>query len=321
MNFETATTNVGLSKSAELHLNGRARILVTVTLPFCGLIAAIVVAWGKGIGATELALMLAMYLITALGVSLGLHRLFAHRSYKATRATKVCLAIAGSMAMQGPLFEWVTFHRLHHQRADREGDPHSPHLYGVGLWNLIQGAWHAHVGWLFHSNPAVPSGMVDDLRADRSLATVNRFYYLWIGLGLLIPALVGWFIHKTLSGFLLGLLWGGLVRTFLLHHVTWSINSACHIWGSRPYKNGDMSTNNFLFGFIAVGEGWHNNHHAFPYSARHGLTWWQFDLPYLLLRFLEPTGFVSDLRVPSIAAQRSKTLDTREPLERGEPGE
>jgi stearoyl-CoA desaturase (delta-9 desaturase) len=283
-------------------------VILTVALPFCGLVAAIALSWGRGVGITELALLLVMYLITALGVSLGSHRLFTHRSFQAKKGVRLALAIAGSMANQGRLFEWVAFHRIHHQRTDREGDPHSPHAFGVGLWNQVRGAWHAHIGWLFKPSPEHLSDLVDDLRVDRSLVAVDRSYHFWSALGLLLPALAGWFIRGTPRGFFFGLLWGGLVRSCLFHHVSWSINSVCHLWGSRPFKTGDMSTNNAIFALIGVGEGWHNNHHAFPSSARHGLKWWEFDFPYLLLRLLKSVGLVWDLKAPTIEAQKRKSI-------------
>jgi stearoyl-CoA desaturase (Delta-9 desaturase) len=280
-------------------LTERLEVLGTVLLPMLGLALAVVFLRRKEVGHSEIYAFLAMYLFTAIGISVGFHRLFTHDSFKAVSTCRYLLAIAGSMADQGPLIEWVAFHRLHHRFADREGDPHSPYFPRTGLFPKLRGLLHSHVGWLLDDNPAHLSKYAGDLLADPGLVFINRFYYLWVTLGLLIPGLCCWILEGSFKGFALGVLWGGLVRLFALHHITWSINSVCHIWGSRPFATLDHSTNNPILALVGVGEGWHNNHHAFPFSASHGLRWWQLDLSYALIAFLQRIGLVSNVKLPT----------------------
>jgi stearoyl-CoA desaturase (delta-9 desaturase) len=300
----------GEPTSQEPPWSERLSVLLTVVGPLTGVAIAIRVAWGVGIGPAEIGVSLVMYGITAIGVSLGFHRLFTHKSFETRPAARILLAIAGSMANQGPLFEWVAFHRIHHQRADRAGDPHSPFKYGQTMWNIFRGFWHAHVGWLFEPNPKNLDQFVPDLVAESSLVRIDRSYYWWVMFGLFLPAFVNWAVQGTLHSFLLGFLWGGLVRLFLLHHVTWSINSVCHLWGTRPYRTPDMSTNNLLLAFLGVGEGWHNNHHAFPSSPRHGLEWWEFDFSFLFLLCLQAVGLAWNLKIPSKAQRDAKSVQS-----------
>jgi stearoyl-CoA desaturase (Delta-9 desaturase) len=282
--------------------------LLAVVLPFAGLVLAAVLLWGWGFSWLHLGLMLAMYTISILGVTIGYHRLFTHRSFRTYTPVRVILAIAGSMAVEGPVIKWVASHRRHHQRSDHEGDPHSPHLHGEGLGGLIKGIWHAHIGWLFSpDSPTIMNG-VKDLLADPALRRVDRLFAVWVALGLLAPAALGWLVAGTWQGALLGFIWGGLVRVFLVHHVTFSINSICHIWGSRPFRSDDHSTNNALFAILGMGEGWHNNHHAFPTSARHGLHWWQVDVTYWVIKLMSWTGLAWDIRRPSAAAMEARRV-------------
>jgi stearoyl-CoA desaturase (delta-9 desaturase) len=280
--------------------------LVFVVVPFLGLILAITLLWGRGITWLELSLMAGMYVATGLGITVGYHRLFTHRSFETVRPMKFILAVLGSMAVEGPLLKWVATHRKHHQHSDRPEDPHSPHSRGGGLRGVIAGFWHAHVGWVF--TPDHPNLMryVRDLNADRVLRAISKLFGVWVMLGLLIPTGLGWLLTGTWTGALLGLLWGGLVRICLVHHVTWSINSICHMWGGRPYQGDDESRNNFICGILAFGEGWHNNHHAFPNSAAHGLRWWQVDVSYLLIRAMALVGLAWRVRVPTMDVQLAK---------------
>ena len=240
-----------------------------------------------------------MYLISGLGVTVGFHRLFTHKSFETIRPLKVLFAIMGSMSLQGSLLKWVAVHRRHHQHSDKPDDPHSPHGSGDGVWGVLTGFWQAHVGWLFLAHPPELDRYVRDISADRSLRVVSNLFGVWVLLGLLIPTVLGGLLTRYVDGALLGFIWGGLVRMFLVHHVTWSINSVCHLWGTRPYPARDQSRNNFIFGVLALGEGWHNNHHAFPTSARHGLRWWQIDLSYMVIRTLSILGLAWRVRVPS----------------------
>jgi stearoyl-CoA desaturase (delta-9 desaturase) len=280
----------------------RLATLVVIVVPLLGLIAAPFFLWGWGFSWTDLGLLLGMYLVTALGITVGFHRLFVHRSFETYTWVKVIFAALGSMAVQGALFRWVAFHRRHHQHSDTPDDPHTPHHRGRGVFGVIGGAWHAHVGWLFQADPPDLDDYIKDLNKSPTLRVVDALFPFWILLGLAIPALIGGLVKGSWLGVWTGLIWGGLVRIFLVHHVTWSVNSACHLWGWRPYRSDDESRNNIVFGILALGEGWHNAHHAFPTSARHGLRWWQIDASYYLIRVLNWVGLAWKVRVPSPTA-------------------
>jgi stearoyl-CoA desaturase (delta-9 desaturase) len=286
--------------SERLSLAARVVNLIAVVLPFLGLIAAAVFLWGSGFSWIPLGLLLGMYVLTALGITVGYHRLFTHRSFRTNTATELILSVLGSMAVQGPLLQWVASHRRHHQKSDKPGDPHSPHLHGRGIGGVLRGLWHAHVGWLFEAKLPQLSTCVPDLLKKRVVRTVSRLFPLWVGLGLVLPALLGGLLTASWTGAWLGFIWGGLVRIFFVHHVTWSVNSVCHFWGAQPFPHGDHSKNNFLFGLLAMGEGWHNNHHAFPTSARHGLQWWQIDLSYFVIRVLKLLGLAWEVKLARI---------------------
>ena len=260
--------------------------LFAVVLPFVGLGAAVLFFWGWGFSWIELGLLLGLYVLTSLGITVGFHRLFTHRAFETYAVVQVILTVLGSMAVQGSLLKWVALHRRHHAHSDRPGDPHSPHLHGRGIAGLLRGLWHAHLGWIFQADAPDLSRYVKDLRRSTLLRVVSALFLMWVALGLLIPAVLGGLLAGSWRGVWNGLAWGGLARIFLVHHVTWSVNSVCHLWGSRPFRTDDQSRNNFLFGILAMGEGWHNNHHAFPTSARHGLRWWQIDISYGVIRAL-----------------------------------
>lgn len=285
--------------------------LAAIILPFLSLVAAIILLWGYGLSWCDLTLLTGMYMATGLGITVGFHRLLTHRSFKTIWPIKCLFAILGSMAVQGPVLRWVATHRRHHQHSDQADDPHTPHLQGDGLRGLFKGLKHAHLGWILKPDAPNLARYVGDLKNDRTIQLVSRLFPLWVVIGLLIPTAVGGLWTMSWLGALLGLIWGGLVRIFFVHHVTWSINSVCHLWGKRPFACGDESRNNFLFGILAWGEGWHNNHHAFPTSVRHGLAWWQFDLSYLVVRLLSFLGLAWSLRVPSesgILSARTRAL-------------
>ena len=273
--------------------------LVTVIAPFLFALASIFIFWNRGVDWLDLVLLVVMYVLTGLGIILGFHRYFTHRSFKCVLPVKLLLGIFGCMAAEGPIYFWVACHRHHHQCSDSEGDPHSPHTYGDGFFASIRGWWHAHAGWMFNHAPENYRRLVPDLLRDRDVAFIDRFYFLWVALGLLLPALVAMSITQTWWGFLHGLLWGGFIRIFFVHHSTWSINSICHIYGASPFLTQDESRNNFVCALLTFGEGWHNNHHAFPTSSRHGLFWWQIDLGYVLLNLLRMVGLAWDLKTPA----------------------
>jgi len=300
------SAEAGLLSAAELKL--RLINITAVLLPLAGFAVAVVLLWGGTFNWLYLAILAGMYLATAIGITVGYHRLFTHRSFRTPRPVAAVLAVLGSMAAEGPVLQWVAVHRRHHQHSDEHDDPHSPHTHGTGFRGLLLGLWHAHMGWLFRASPRGLVRYVRDFREDSLMRRMSRLFPVWVILGLIVPAALGGLLTMSWMGVLLGFIWGGLVRIFFVHHVTWSINSVCHIWGSRPFRSHDESRNNAIFGVLALGEGWHNNHHAFPTSARHGLRWWQLDVSYLIIRAMSLIGLARDIKVPSperLAAKRS----------------
>ncbi|MDJ0718183.1 MAG: acyl-CoA desaturase [Prochloraceae cyanobacterium] len=280
--------------------------LIAIITPLLGSIAAFFWFGIHGINSVDLSLCLGMYAITTLGITAGFHRLFTHRSFATGKVMQILLGIAGSMAVQGPVLFWAASHRRHHQNSDRPDDPHSPNIDGQGIPILFNGFWHAHIGWMLNHNSENWVRYIPDLLRDKLIFRLNQWYFYWIFLGLLIPAILGGLLTWTWQGILSGLLWGGFLRIFLVHHTTWSINSICHLYGSRPYETKDESTNNFLCALLTFGEGWHNNHHAFPTSARHGLKWWQIDITYLVIYLLEKGGLVWNLKIPNSSMLEAK---------------
>jgi stearoyl-CoA desaturase (delta-9 desaturase) len=219
------------------------------------------------------------------------------------------LAIMGSMAAEGPVIHWVSNHRRHHSYSDRPGDPHSPHLHGDSVWGQLKGLWHAHVGWLFSKEVTNSLLFSKDLIKDCALLRINRLYWWWVLLGLVIPGVLGGLLTWSWLGILSGMLWGGLVRIFFVHHATWSVNSITHMYGSRPFETNDHSTNNGFLAIITGGEAWHNNHHAFPNSAMLGLSRRQVDFGGWFIRALERTGWIWDVNVPSDTRINEKQLE------------
>jgi stearoyl-CoA desaturase (Delta-9 desaturase) len=262
--------------------------IVAVAVPFLALIVAVVLLWNRAVGWIDLALMVAMYLPTAVGITVGYHRLLTHRAFQTHPRVERVFAVLGSMAVEGAVLDWVADHRKHHAHADHEGDPHSPHVGHGGL----RGLWYAHVGWLWHTH-----GQADwrryagELYEDPAMRRINKLFLAWAALGLAIPAAAGFALHGwTLEGALRGLLWGGLVRIFFVHHVTWSINSICHFFGRRRFATDDHSTNVRWLALPSLGESWHHNHHAFPRAAEHGLGRGEVDPSGWVIRGLERLG-------------------------------
>ena len=252
--------------------------LAGVLLPFLGFVIAVVLLWNTLVDWSDLAVMLIMYVISGYGVTLGFHRLLTHRSFQTFKPVEYTLAILGSIAVQGPVISWVADHRKHHAHTDKEGDPHSPHGHGGGLRGAISGLWYAHMGWLFHvSGTSEHARYARDLHEDRGMRLIHSTFGLWVTVGILMPAALGYLLDPTLAGAATAALWGGPVRIFALHHVTWSINSVCHFFGTRRFAVEDHSTNVFWLSLLSFGESWHHNHHTFPRSARHGLRWWEVD--------------------------------------------
>ncbi len=272
--------------------------LASIVIPAFAFVLAVVLLWNRAVNAGDLAILAVMYLASGVGVTVGYHRLFTHRSFNAVRPVQYALAVLGSMAAQGPLIYWVADHRKHHAYTDEEGDPHSPHVHdhGGGARGVILGLLHAHFGWLMSDwGCAEHSRYARDLVEDRALSRVSNLFVLWLAAGLAIPALAGYLITGTLAGAALGLLWGGLVRIFLLDHVTWSINSVCHYHGRRRFDVEDHSTNVFWLALPSLGEAWHHNHHAFPRSATHGLSRWELDPSSWVIRGLETLGLADNV--------------------------
>jgi stearoyl-CoA desaturase (delta-9 desaturase) len=281
-----------------------------VVLPFVGCLAAIILAWQWGfMGWLYVAMLVVGWLVTGLGITIGFHRLLTHRSFDTYRWVKMFWMMCGALSVEGSPLVWCAVHRRHHEASDQTGDPHSPHLHGSGLWNSLRGLWFAQTGWLFTGYWSSPDlqRYVPDLLADKALVRVDKLYYLWVIASLAIPTAIGGLATLSWRGALLGLVWGGLVRIFVTHHITWSINSICHVFGRQEYEAHDQSRNNLLCGLLGHGEGWHNNHHAFPTSARHGLAWWQLDTSWLIIRGMELVGLAWNVRLPTpqqLAAKR-----------------
>jgi stearoyl-CoA desaturase (delta-9 desaturase) len=266
--------------------------LGAVVVPFLATLASIVLFWNRIVSPTDLAILAVMYLLTATGITVGYHRLLTHRSFRTHKATEYLFALLGSMAVQGSVIAWVADHRKHHAHTDVEGDPHSPHVgHGDGVGGVLHGLWHAHTGWLLSEHGRADwKKYAPDLYEDPGMRFLNRRFVSLVLLGLALPALVGFLLTGTLLGAATGLLWGGLVRVFFVHHVTWSVNSICHFLGTRRFEVDDHSTNVFWLSLPSLGESWHHNHHAFPRSAVHGLRRWELDPSAALIRGMERVG-------------------------------
>jgi stearoyl-CoA desaturase (delta-9 desaturase) len=289
----------------------RTANLLGVVIPFVGVLVAIVMLWNRAVDLTDLAIMVVMYLITAAGVTIGFHRLLTHRAFQTYPWLEHLFAVMGSLSVQGSVLDWVADHRKHHAHTDREGDPHSPH---VGHGSGLPGLWHAHVGWLMETQ-----GQADwkkyaaDLYEDPAMRRIGRRFPLLALASLLVPTIAGFILHGfTLDGALRGLVWGGLVRIFFVHHVTWSVNSVCHFFGTRRFDVDDQSTNVAWLSLLSLGESWHHNHHAFPRSAFHGLRWYEIDPSGLFILGLARVGLAwnvvritSDRQRARIAAPQS----------------
>ncbi len=285
--------------------------LIGVALPFAGLLAAITLLWNRAIGPLQLTLMLVLYVITALGITLGFHRGFTHRAFETSRPMRALLAVMGSMAVQGSVITWVADHRKHHAFTDRDGDPHSPHGHGTGFANAARGLWHAHMGWLFESvGTSERDRFAPDMVKDDTLQLIDRLFWVWVVSGFVIPFALGWIIGGGLGAALTTLLWAGFVRVFVLHHVTWSINSVCHFFGAKRFDIEDESRNVFWLAPFSMGEAWHHNHHAFPTSAFHGLRLWEriSDPTGITIAMLEKVGLIWNVVRISPERQLAKTV-------------
>jgi stearoyl-CoA desaturase (Delta-9 desaturase) len=274
-----------------------------VVVPPLGIAAAAGLLWDVAFRWVDVVLLVAFYVVCAFGTTIGFHRYFTHKGFEARAPVKALLAILGCMTMQGPVTQWVTDHRKHHALSDQPGDPHSPHVgHGEGAWGALRGFVHAHVGWMF-SNLGMEQGREygRDLYEDRLVRAIDRMYLLWVVLTLGIPFAIAYAVGGTWEAGVEGLVWGGLIRIAAYQHATFSVNSICHMFGRQEYRSRDEARNNWLVAVLVFGEGWHNNHHAFPVSARHGLTRRQVDVSWLVIRALERLRLVWNVKVPDAA--------------------
>ena len=272
--------------------------IAAVVTPFLGLIVAGTLLWDGFLSGRDVAIFALMYALTAVGVTVGFHRLLTHRAFRTRAWLRYTLAVLGSMSLQGPVIDWVADHRKHHTFTDEEGDPHSPHAgAGAGFPGMVKGLWHAHTGWLFETHGQASSKrFARDLLEDPKMRAINRSFPLIALSSLLLPFLLGLALGGgALVAGLSALLWGGLVRIFIVHHITWSINSICHFFGRRRFDTDDHSTNVFWLALPSLGEAWHHNHHAFPQSACHGLRWYEIDPSGWLILALARLGLASDV--------------------------
>ncbi len=274
---------------------------VIIVVPLAAVAAAVPLLWNRWISWRDVILMFGLYALTGHGITVGFHRYLTHGAFKAKKALRVALAVAGSMAVEGPVIRWVADHRRHHAYSDGEGDPHSPWKYGRSSRALFKGIFHAHVGWLFDAEQTDQKRFAPDLLRDRSMVIVHKLFAAWTAISLLIPAVIGWLWGGTFEAALQAFFWAGLVRIALLHHVTWSINSICHTFGKRPFKARDQSTNVWPLAIVSMGESWHNLHHAEPTSARHGVQRGQLDSSARLIWVFERAGLAWDVRWPDPA--------------------
>lgn len=264
----------------------RAGTVIVIVLPFVALLASFVLLWNKAVGVTDIALLFVMYVVSALGITVGFHRMLTHGSFQTTPLIRGIFTVAGSLAVEGRPTHWVADHRRHHKYSDREGDPHSPHAgFKPGFWGSVKGAFHAHIGWMVTGRQSSVTRFAPDLLKDEAVVRISRAFPWFIVLTLLIPALAGFALSggKPMAA-LTGAFWGGLVRMCVTHHVTWSINSICHMFGKRDFLSDDESRNVWWLSLPSMGESWHNGHHAFPASAVHGLKPWQ--------QWLDPSAWV-----------------------------
>lgn len=283
--------------------------LGAVVVPFAATLLAVVLLWNSLVSPVDLAIAAAMYLLTAIGITVGYHRLLTHRSFQTSKPVEYAFAVLGSMAVQGPTIAWVADHRKHHAHTDEEGDPHSPHVGpDGGVKGVLSGLWHAHTGWLMSTQGRADwKKYAPDLYEDAGIRAISRRFVPLVFLSLAIPAAAGYLVTGTALGALTGLLWGGLVRIFFVHHVTWSVNSVCHFLGSRRFDTDDRSTNVFWLALPSLGESWHHNHHAFPRSAVHGLKRWEPDPSGMIIALMEKLGLARNvIRIsPERQAERS----------------
>ena len=295
----------------------KAVTAVIVGGPIAALGAGGAMLWGDLLSIRDVVIGFGLYFVSGFGISVGYHRCFTHRSFRPNRPLKIALAVAGSMAVEGSVLGWVAAHRRHHRFSDRVGDPHSPHVERTELRWKVKGLAHAHVGWLFTDPGTPPEREARDLRADSDLVWISRYWALFAVGSLVLPFVLGWLISGTLAGALTTFLWAGVVRMMLLHHITWSVNSICHTFGKRPFRTHDRSSNVALLAVPSMGESFHNFHHAYPASARHGALPGQVDSAAAVIRLFERAGWATDVHWPTPARITSLRVKSGE---RSQPG-
>lgn len=293
----------------------KLHVLGITILPTIGTTWAIFLSFqNQAVNLINLGLLAGMFGLTAVGIEVGYHRYFSHRSFQTTKGISIALGILGSMAAQGPISYWVGLHRCHHEHSDKLNDPHSPNSQGTGFLGKIKGLWHSHLGWMFDHEVPNPIYYCPDILRDCAISKVEQLYFVWLLLGLAIPTVLGGIFTTSWSGAGFGFLWGGVVRLFIGEHLIWTINSVVHVFGSRPFKTKDNSRNLFLLAIPTIGGAWHNNHHAFPNSAITGLQWWQLDLGGRLILLLEDFGLAWNVKVPTqkmIANRLKNSVNTQ----------
>jgi stearoyl-CoA desaturase (Delta-9 desaturase) len=281
--------------------------LIGVFVPFAAFVAAVALSWQQLVSTADLVVLATMYMLSGLGATVGFHRLLTHRSFQTYKPIEYLFAVLGSLTVQGSVINWVADHRKHHAHADADGDPHSPYGHGEGFWAALRGLWHAHVGWLLTRGHQVDARRyAKDLVEDPGMLVISRAFPLIVFAGLAVPFGLGYALAGTLGGALTALLWGGFARVFLFHHVSFSVNSICHFFGTRRFQTEDQSRNVFWLALVSFGEAWHNNHHAFPRSARHGLRWWEIDPSALVIRAMRRVGLAWNVVDVSPERRRQK---------------
>ncbi len=295
-------------KSERLKIPQKLHALAIVLVPLLGSIVAVAMVPYLSVGLVEIGLLSSMYVLTVIGITVGFHRYFAHSAFQTNTTVRIILAILGSMACQGPLIYWVSNHRRHHQYSDQPGDPHSPYFNGDKRLGKISGLWHSYVGWTFTHELTNTFFFAKDLLHDPVILKINRLYYFWFFLSYAIPTILGGMIKGTSIGFISGFIWGGCVRLFLSYIFGLSINSITHLYGNRSFDTREQSTNNSWLAIPTLGEAWHNNHHAFPNSAKFGLNWWQLDPGYWVVNALEKLGLVYFVKAPTAGMIESKRV-------------
>lgn len=301
-------TETGWTGTDHFGRGSQVALALFIVVPFVALLIAVPVAWGGWLSWHDVVIAVTFYLVSSLGITVGFHRFFTHRSFKAKRGLKIALALAGSLAVQGGVIRWVADHRKHHKFSDRDGDPHSPWRYGTDIRALGKGLLFAHLLWMFNPEQTPRRQYAPDLMKDRDLVRIERAFPLLLLTSLLLPAAIGGLWSLSWTGAATAFFWGALIRIGLLHHVTWAINSICHAVGERPFRSRDHSGNVWWLALLSNGESWHNLHHADPTCARHGVLPGQIDTSARTIWLFERLGWVSDVRWPvaeRVAARRA----------------